>query len=343
MPPPAEPKPIDRRAADRPDAGPPDEPSEATFWQTYSPNLELPISSILSVFAHVLLVGLLFAVFQLSFGGKDKSGVPIKLVDGGFDDAGDGSAGSGGAVDPVALGNAAPDKTDLDRLPLPNALPDIQKDFQERIALDDPTAAIKMSDEKSAAFGSLDKSIADKLLGLGQKKGTPGGPGSGDSGQAGTGVGGTGADSTRARGLRWVVRFKTSSGQDYVDQLAGLGAVIAVPAPPDFKKSMYVYRDPKNPGKSAVATDQDFRAFGGQIQFCDFKRESVEQVRDALGLKFTPPAFWAFFPKDLEADLARKETAHANKRAEDIEETVFQIVSRGGKYEAVVAKQTPKR
>lgn len=338
MPAPAEAKPIDRRDAENPD-----EPADETFWQTYSPNLELPLATIASIFAHVLIVAALIGLLVLASRGPEKSSVPIMLVDGGSDATGDGSVGSGGVADPIAIGGAAPKPQDFDALPLPNALPDVRKDIQDRIAIDDPNAVTKMSDEKAAAYGSLDKALQDKLLGLGQKKGTPGGAGSGDTGQPGTGGGGTGADSTRARGLRWVVRFKTNSGRDYVDQLAGLGAVIAVPAPPDYKKSMLVFRTPANPAAQSVATDQDFRAFGGQIQFCDFKRESVQQVSEALNLKFTPPAFWAFFPKELEEELSRKETGYRNRRAEEIEETKFQVVSRGGKYEAVVVEQTFKR
>ncbi len=334
----AGPKPVDRDETEDLEA-----PSEETFWQTYSPNLELPLATIVSVFAHVLIVAILVAVMVYVAGGSNKDTVPIQLVDGAFDDAGEGSAGSGGVADPIALGKAAPQTQDFEALPLPAALPEVRKDIQDRIAIDDPTSTTRMSEEKAAAYGSLDKALQDKLLGLGQKKGTPGGKGTGDSGQEGTGIGGTGADSTRARGLRWVVRFKTTSGRDYVNQLAGLGAVIAVPAPPDFKKSMLVFRDPGNPSASSVATDQDFRAFGGQIQFCDFKRDSVVQVSEALGLKFTPPAFWAFFPKELEAELARKETAYRNKRSEDIEETKFQVISRGGKYEAVVVEQKVKQ
>jgi hypothetical protein len=338
MPAPVPAKPVDRRPADAPDA-----PAEETFWQTYSPNLELPISTVASIFAHVLLVAVLFLIYQYFSQGKETASLPIVLVDGGSDATGDGSPGSGGTVDPVAVGAAAPKPQDFDALPLPNPLPDVRKDIQDRIAIDDPNAVAKMSDEKAAAYGSLDKALQDKLLGLGQKKGNGTGPGTGDSGQPGTGGGGTGADSTRARGLRWVVRFKTTSGRDYVDQLAGLGAVIAVPAPPDYKKSMLVFRNPANPAAKSVATDQDFRAFGGQIQFCDFKRESVQQVSEALNLTFTPPAFWAFFPKELEEELSRKETAYRNKRSEEIEETKFQVLSRGGKYEAVVVEQTLKR
>jgi hypothetical protein len=54
-------------------------------------------------------------------------------------------------------------------------------------------------------------------------------------------------------------------------------------------------------------------------------------------------SFWAFFPRGLEDELSRKELAYRNRRSEDIEETIFSVLIRGGSYEVVVVAQTPKR
>ena len=42
-------------------------------------------------------------------------------------------------------------------------------------------------------------------------------------------------------------------------------------------------------------------------------------------------------------ELARKETNYRNRRAEDIEETIFRVVVRGGNYELIVDDQKVKK
>ena len=69
----------------------------------------------------------------------------------------------------------------------------------------------------------------------------------------------------------------------------------------------------------------------------------MQGVAGAVGLDFTPRTFWAFFPKSLEDELARKETGYRNKRADDIEETIFRVTVRGGRFELVVDEQKMKR
>lgn len=322
-----------------------EQPPETVFWKTYSGNLEFPIATVLSILIHVgLVVGLLFILLLALRSVDDKSSVPIALVDmGGQDDSGNGSPGSGGEADPLAIGTTTPTAADISALALPTDLPTIKDEIKKQILLEDPTAAINLSDEKAAAMALLDESLRKKMLGIGTQRGSGNGAGSGDSGQTGSGPGGFGADDTRARGLRWVIRFRTSSGQDYLAQLRSLGAVVIVPVPPDFKTRMHIYRDLNNPVHGVVMNPEDWDSLANQIRFCDFKADSGRQISEALGLPFTAPFFWAFFPKGLENDLARMETSYQNRRSEDIEETVFQVVQRGGSYELQIARQTLKR
>lgn len=323
----------------------PAEPSEATFWQRYNAHLEFPTSLLFGIFSLSVIFGFIVLVLVAAMaGGKDKKSVPIRLVEAGFDDEGAGSAGSGGVTDPINLAKteAAPQQKDFEQLPLPNELPQVREDIQKKIQIEDPSATLPLSDEKAASYGALDQALRDKMLGIGQKRGAGGGAGSGDSGQAGTGPGGTGASSTRARALRWILRFSTRNGRDYIDQLQALGAVVMVPLPPD-NKQMYIFRDLANPKPGTIATDAEILSLSQQIQFCDFKRDSVVAVSDALHLNFTPSQFWAFFPKGLEDELARLEVAYKNKRPEDVEETIFVVTVRNGKYQLVVADQKMKR
>lgn len=302
---------------------PADPPPEEQFWSRYNAHLEFPIGAALSVLAHVLIVAVLvFALFSLMNAGGDKR--PVSVISLGDDDSGAGSLGGGGADSPIQIGEPMP--ADLDRPELPKDIAAVKDDLEKKLQLDDPSANTPIPDAVAAALGSLDKDLQDKLMGL--KKGHGPGSGSGDE-SGGAGPGGTGSDSTRARGLRWIIRFNTRSGQDYLAQLKAMKAVVMIPVPPDNKK-MILVRDPGNPRTDQFATDADLAEQANKMQFSDVRKESNEAIAEALRLRFTPSAFWAFFPKGLEEEMARLETAYQNKRADDIKETVFQVVIIGG-------------
>ncbi len=318
-------------------------PPESTFWQRYNQHLEFPTSVLISVLA--LSLGLMFIVlivWAAMNSGPDRSQVKIVLGEGGPDATGDGSPSEGGVQDPIAIGLTAPKPEDIDRLNLPkDQIPEVRKEITQAIQLDDPSAEVTVPEDKSAALALLDKTLRDKMLGIGQKRGSGPGPGSGDTGP-GSGPGGTGADSTRARSIRWVLRFRTTGGRDYLDQLMAMRAVVLVPVQGSTKQ-MYIFRDLAHPKPGTIATDADIAQLSHLIQFSDIRQSSVQGVGEALGLSYTPPVFWAFFPPDLEAELARKEKSYRNRRPEDIEETVFQVTVRGGQYELVVVEQRAKR
>ncbi|OWK38351.1 hypothetical protein [Fimbriiglobus ruber] len=317
------------------------EPSDETFWKKYSARLEMPTSALLSVLYHALVVAGLIAILYLAMSDKDKKSVPISLVQGGEDDAGDGSPGSGGVSDPLAKGESTPLKTALEKLPQYQELPEVEKQIRESVTLDDPNGTTAVPEEKAKSYAALNDDLRKKLLGVGQQKGEGPGAGKGNTGQEGAGPGGTGASSTRARSIRWILRFRTASGRDYVDQLRSLNAVILVPVPPD-NKAAHIFRDLVNPRPGTMVTEAELARLSNQIQFSDPKPESVEGVRRVLGLDFVPNAFWAFFPKDLEAELARLEVTYRNRRPEDIEVTYFQVTIRNGQYQLVVDEQRAK-
>lgn len=297
-------------------AGPPDPP----FWRKYNDQYELPIGTAVAVLAHVLIVA---AVVFLFFGwmSPHRSRGPVKMIAFGDDETGQGSPAGGdgevrqigGAVEP-APGEKPPDLADV--------RPELADLLRGGVAKDVP-----IPENMDRAFRDLDDALRKRLLER------PKGDG------RGTGPGSTGSDSTRARGLRWVLRFNTRSGQDYLNQLKALKAVVMIPVPPDNKR-MLIVRDPGNPRTDEVATDADIAAQAETIQFQDARKESVEAVRGALRLDFTPAAMWAFFPRELEAEMARMETAYQNKRSDQVRETVFQVIVVGGKAQLRVVSQT---
>lgn len=319
-------------AADEP-TGPGDE----TFWQSYNRNLEFPIASLMSILAHVAIVAVLVGMLLLLMaGGKDKTSVPIVLVqDNGKDAAGAGNPFDGGPTDPIAIGEAAPTPADLQSLPNNETIPEIQQEIKNQLKLQDDLANVTVTEEKAAAYAGLDKTVRDKLLPVGQKRGA------GGAGPAGPG--GTGADATRARSLRWVLRFRHTNGRDYLNQLASLGALVIVPIPP-ANSDAYVFRDLVNPTVGPRVSDDEWKKLAQQIQFCDFKQESVREVSEVLGVSSVRPhCFWAFFPPELEAKLADLERRYQGRESKDIEETIFAVTAQNGKNELTVVRQTLKR
>jgi hypothetical protein len=63
----------------------------------------------------------------------------------------------------------------------------------------------------------------------------------------------------------------------------------------------------------------------------------------ALGLNFSPPAFLAFFPKDIEEELAAKERSFRGRKESEIFSTEFQVLMRDGKPTITVISQVPVR
>mgnify|MGYP000067778280 FL=1 len=314
---------------------------EEEFWEKYNKRLEFPLATVTAVLLHIGIAALLIFILVRLMNREDTSPVPVQLVQVlGLDDGGGlGSSGSGGVEDPFVQADAEPDRAIINSLPNPNQLPEIRDEIRQTIRYFDEQGRLPISDSNAAAYASLEESIRKKLLGA--RQGAGDGPGSGFDGSAGKGPGGSGADSTLGRNLRWVLRFRVSSGRDYLDQLRAMQAKLLVPIP-NTDKALF-FPDLNDLSRHRIATDDDLRQLANQIKFCDTRRDAVWQVAGTLQLDFKPATFWAFFPKSLEEELARLERNYRNRRPEDIEETIFRVTFRGGMPEVVVEDQTLKR
>src|SRR5207247_1747899 len=111
---------------------------------------------------------------------------------------------------------------------------------------------------------------------------------------------------------------------------------------PENKDCLY-FPNLKKPEDKKKASDEDLKKLAGQIKFSDSRRDSVRAVCKVLEVEAKVNTFWAFFPKGLEDELAKKEVGFNNRRPEDIEETVFRVKFSGAKYEIVVEDQTIKK
>ena len=316
------------------------EPKTYTFWQRYNTHLEIPSGFLIGLVTMSMIAGTLITmIWWAARSQADTKPVSIAIVDGGLDDSGMGSETStgGGGQDEVLNDTTQFEPEQLEQFTKMDDLPQIREDLQNTIQTDNPNAVVPIRDEKVAAYSSLDETLRKRMMGVGD------GPGEGSIGDDanGDGPGGAGADSTRSRSIRWILRFQTQNGRDYLNQLQALGATVLVPIPPE-NKQMFIFRDLQNPTPGNILTDTDWSVLKQQMQFSDMKTKSVIEVSKALKLDYTASSFWAIFPKGIENELATLEHNYRNRDATDIAETVFEVSIRGGQYKLFVADQRAK-
>jgi hypothetical protein len=136
--------------------------------------------------------------------------------------------------------------------------------------------------------------------------------------------------------------MKSRGGKDYVEQLAAMRVAILVPVPPDNKQTWFV-ADLRKPSAGRAGTDEDIKQLATQFRLTDQSEDAIKAVTQALGLKYTPKMFYAFFPQDIRQELARLEKEHQKLDTKDIERTVFTVTVKDGKPTFVVAEQQPEK
>src|SRR5262249_49179526 len=158
-------------------------------------------------------------------------------------------------------------------------------------------------DSKAAkAFRKLDEMARASFRPEGPGHGKGGtGEGGGKDGGKGTGTGpGTGpGDSGKLtqrekRMLRWTMRFTTNNGLDYLNQLAGVGAILAVPVaePPAVPRPEYQIVRDLRPGRGELRTEDLSKI--QRIYWVDDNPGSVSEVMRTLGIRLRPSHFVAF-------------------------------------------------
>jgi hypothetical protein len=327
-------------------------PPEEKFWKRYSPHHEFPISSVTSLCLYALAAVLIWAVISYAVKkNDDNKSLPLESIEvagGGGNPLGQGTQGPGD--NPPAQGKeavaekkpeaAAPVVSDdklKDVAPDPLDLPELQ--VADGRVIDDP--ALKEAHETLA---KLSKDARQKLFqGVASQGPSQGLGGSGEGGGRGKGKG-TGEGNLEGPGkgklnvrqkrvLRWIMLFNTLDGNDYLRQLRGLGAILAVPEP---KGGYMVIRDlTKLP---AEGEQEDLNTIQ-RIFWIDDKPQSVQSLASALRLPFMPPHIVAFFPEALEKELLDKELKFRGRKEEDIKETRFRVERRGNGYEPRVVSQ----
>ncbi len=332
-------------------------PPDEAFWIRYSPNHEFPLSSVSSVAVHILALVLLLIFGWLAANVFEKPihRPPVEAVR--FEGGGGGKktgVGGGPGVDKAAPQEANAEfdpKANPDNLPEPDRRVNLDRikapDFQNRF---DPEALRILNQPNPppnlGKIALLDESVRRKIQPgkpqtAGQGDGGSGrGGGKGDGDGTGTGSGrgpgdGKGTLTQREkRMLRWTMLFTTDNGRDYLAQLRGLKAILAIPVKETAEGREYKIIHDLNPPAQLV--DEDI----GKIQriyWIDDKPGSVRDIMGALGLAIRPTHFVAFMPEELENKLFELEKARAGGRPEDqINETKFKVIRVGDRYEPQV-------
>lgn len=320
------------------DAAPPDE----EFWETYSPNFEFPLSSVGSVALHIGAVVLLIFIVNIIVGKSDTPAVPMRAVvvvaDG---DVGDGRAGSGGGTDKKE--DIAKEEDFTPSPPVPETeLIKIREQVQTWIPdsklSKEQIEAISVSPNIKQLEKLNDKFRKQLLEGRGDKKGQGQAEGNATGNEKEGGNKGTGnAATTAGRELRWTLNFSTASGADYLQQLKTMKASVVFPR---NNGTAILIKDLAKPNDQTKITELSEMT---GMSFVDDRRESVIGVAASLSLPFTPDVLIAFFPKEIEDQLASLERGHRGRKEEDIITTTFKIIVRDGKYEIKVQDQKARR
>jgi hypothetical protein len=307
-------------------------PPEEQFWQRYSPHHEFPLSSVGSVLVYVLAAVLIWAVITLS--GIFRAAPPpdMGVVEDGADTPGaPGNPGNPGAPgDPgpkEAVEPATPEEMKNVSVPSLEELPKVTIDPNSLIqdfVIDDKTPVTPEID----SFSKLGKDIQSKLAqGLKGPKGTGAGGENGNNGNNGN------SGNIRVKRMaRWSLVFNTHGGDDYLVQLASMGAMVGVPTEDPVRFT--IYRNLKNPQVST----EDVTTLK-QMRWTDDRPDSIGGLCHGLGLPQTPRFIVAFFPETVEKQMKEAEHNYRGLNEDQIAITRFLVVKRGNGYVPVVMDQ----
>jgi hypothetical protein len=313
---------------------------EERRWAQLSRDREFPISGLVSVVGHALVLGLLlFGVFKMLFQSPERPAIDLDLV--AYTEPG---AGNRGHTNELAHGlPAAQDVASIvERQPARG--PKLEQD----VPVPKPeTAAPKITYDPNGEPGARSLPEIPRLTPLlkGLPSGTSnkgdGGPGNSTGGIGKTDHGtGPGPDRVgtlkRQRQLRWTMLFSTRNAADYLDQLNTMGVILGIQ---EQDKTIRVIRDLGR--RPALAEKADAPA--DRIFWLDDDPKSVAAMAEELQLRSMPWRIVAFFPESIEQQLLGKELLYGKSfgrnSEEQIKETKFRVEIRYGQVRITVVEQ----
>jgi len=321
-------------------------PPEERFWKRYSPHHEFSLSNVTTLCLYALLLLVLFAIFYKQLFGDnelppEKKPVdvePLALAPGGGGGGEGGQGGKGEDLNPEEnLFGTDGSQRETNRKIVMRDLPNVPQnpaDFPDLADDEEGIRLVKSGNQPVQAIGGLQEGPRRELM-----KGLRGAPG-----PVGSGVG-PGTDQgkilsqRKKRLLRWTMNFDTTSGDDYARQLAALEAIIAVPEKEGDEVRYRVYEDLRaRPARGEVKDLSTIK----RIFWIDNRKESVEPLVQALGIRSNPELVVAFFPEKVEADLLQKELKFRGLKEDEIEETRFRVLRTRTGYTPQVYYQRKK-
>jgi hypothetical protein len=304
------------------------------------------------MFGILVVGGLILAKFGL--GNRQPDVSPIVVAGGGGDPKGGPGKNTGTGKEeminqpaPEPEAKATPPKEEL-----------VKPEAKPAPILPADKTAIRPIEEIPSSSMSVSRAAQDKLrsaiAAAGNRSKGRGGPGEGGGKGKGVGTGegdlaGPGkmnVTQREKRQLRWQLNLRTADGLDYLRQLKGLGAILAIDGP---NGELLVIEDlSKRPAKPVAKDLSEIN----RIYWVDdgtsdgresaYGRRAIDEIARALQLSPPPRRIIAFFPVEFENELLRKELAYRNLPEDEIDATYFKLVPRGRGYEPVVVQQTRK-
>jgi hypothetical protein len=331
-------------------------PPEDSFWKHYSPHHEFPLSLLSSAMLHAIgITFLLLVAFGIILAFRANNPVPFEAVR--LADTGGGGGRKTGIEEGEGVGRAPEENVkpgekteksspgeEVKRPELTQAqINDLKIQFN-----DEAVRIIQSSKAAQAAMAHIDQEVLRKLHdGLSPALGE-GGPGKGggkdggkDKGKgSGVGEGRASLSQREKRMFRWHLESRPRSGMDYLRQLHGLGAILAIPKP-ENPRDYYIVRDLLK--RPTQLLNEDISKIQ-LIYWTPERPQLVHDVMQALDLQLRPSHFVAFFPVELEERLLKMELQYQGLKEDQITETWFEVVPEsGGGYGVRVSNQTPRK
>jgi hypothetical protein len=143
---------------------------------------------------------------------------------------------------------------------------------------------------------------------------------------------------------RWIISINYVNGEDYLNKLANLQAVVAFP---------------EGAGQFRVFMDLTNRPFQGQpqtaaelsklnrIYWAQSDSAVLKDLAKSLGVASPPSLAYVFFPRALEEELLAKELAYAGLTEDQLNErkieTKFRAQRQSDKWLVTVLEQKPRK
>jgi hypothetical protein len=315
-------------------------PPEERFWKRYSPHNEFSVSGATSVALHALAIGLLILIFWMlwrpSLPAADLPLMePVAIA-----------PDRAPVVGPQRRPGGNPDGDGLLKEAVPNqAEEDAGSDVESKVLEDPPDPPVRIPDVKdgsrpiaqgnTAATLKELKERAERVLG--NRQGQPGKGGKGKDKDGGPGGKGEVEARQRQRQLRWRILFnQNNAGEDYLDKLRALNAILLAPEYKLDAKGKRVVDDQGRPRlryrlvirdltqSPAKPKPEAVRKIEG-IFWIDDNADSVTSLAKALGIP-APPLFACFFSSEVERALRKLEKGKFAGDELAIEETRFRVV-----------------